>query len=81
MKRDVPPSQPTHVAVKETIAELEGCRPRDLGTLGAVIDVDTLDAFGESRFDRTGGEVDSLEFRYCGYSIELFGDGTLYVKH
>lgn len=80
MKRDIPPSRAAHAVVKETLAELEGCRPRDLGTLEAVVDVDELDAFGDSRFDRTDGEVESLEFRYCGYSMELFSDRTLYVK-
>lgn len=80
MKRDVPPSQPVHVVVKETIAELEGCRPQDLGTLEKSIDVEELDTFGNSLFDSAGGEVESLGFRYCGYSIELFSDRTLYVK-
>lgn len=66
--------------MKETIAELEGCRPRDLGTLAESIDVEELDTFGDSPSDSGDGEVGSLAFRYCGYSVELFSDRTLYVK-
>lgn len=80
MKRDVPSSQRAHVVVKETIAELEGCRPRDLGALEDTVDLEELDAFGDSPSGGAGGEVESLEFRYCGYSMELFSDRTLYVK-
>ena len=80
MKREVPQSRSAQVFVKETIAELEGCRPRNLGTLEESVDVAELDTFGSSRFDGAGDEVESLGFRYCGYSMELFGDRTLYVK-
>lgn len=80
MKRQIGPSDSPVAAVKHVIADLEGCRPEQLGTLDLVIDTDELNAFTEMTPHGSTERVRSLVFQYCGYSVAVYSDRFLHVE-
>jgi len=78
MKQKVALSESPDVVVRQTIAELEGCQPSQLGTLSEVVDIDELNSLGSSPVESEKTTV-SIKFEYCGYSIEFDSNRTLCI--
>lgn len=78
MEERIDPSQPPAVAVRRTIADLERCRPEQLGHLESVIDVDELNGFVDQSNVGTD-DVETMAFTYCGYQVAVRNDGTLLI--
>lgn len=66
-------------AVKRLIAQSEDCRPSQLGTLKAVVDVNELAEKIESSPSDQETCTRPLIFQYCGYSVEVRSDRTISI--
>lgn len=79
MERNIPPSKSPEIVTKQTVAELEGCQPSELGTLSEVVDIDELNSLGPPSPMETENETASIGFSYCGYTIEFNSNRTLSI--
>lgn len=79
MKRYADPSRPAAATVKQAVAEVEECDPTHLGTLSAAVDTDELNGVVAMPSSREGPQ-DSIQFRYCGYSITAFSDHWIHIE-
>lgn len=77
MEDRIDPSQAPATAVRRAIADLERCRPEQLGHLESVVDVDELNGFVDP--SRETGDVETMAFTYCGYQVAVRNDGTLLI--
>lgn len=80
MEQNVSPSKSPEAAVKEAVAELEECRPSELGTLSEVVSIAELNSLGSSSLSSREDEIESITFDYCGYSIEFDSNRTLSIQ-
>lgn len=67
-------------SVVSAVAAREGVAPTALTpALNEVVDPDALDRlFPDAEEDRNG-PVGCVEFRYCGYDVTVYSDGTVEV--
>lgn len=79
MEQYIEPDQSVSTILKEAIAELENCRPAQLGTLETVVDIDKLDAIVDSGPLERREDDPPLEFRYCSYLVTVSTDRTLSI--
>lgn len=79
IERTVSASESTGTAVKRMIAELEECELSHLGTLSQAVDVDRLESLVASS-PSGDGDSQSIQFRYCGYAVEVWSDRTVTVE-
>lgn len=63
-------SESSTEAVKRLVANHENCSESNLGNLGAVVDVATLDKLRNP----------PIEFRYCGYEITVTADEIIKIE-
>lgn len=78
MEERIDPSHAPATAVRRTLADLERCRPDQLGDLESVVDVDELNGFVDPSRDETD-DVETMAFLYCGYQVAVRNDGTLLI--
>jgi hypothetical protein len=64
--------------LRAEIADLEGCRPEQLGMLETAVDLDELNELVESPGAAEGRR--SLSFRYCGYQVAVTSDRGVVVQ-
>ena len=79
MEQNVASSKSPEIAVKQAVAELEGCQPSELGTLSEVVNIDELNSLGSSSPTEKEDKIVSINFEYCGYSIEFDSNRTLTI--
>lgn len=80
MEERIDPSHPPATAVRRAIADLEQCRPEQLGNLESVVDIDELNEFVDSPTGSGPDETESIVFTYCGYLVAVRNDGTLLIE-
>lgn len=81
MKQVVKPSELASTAVKRVIADLEECKPSQLGTLSQQVNIDELNAIIDSSPHDGEEKPQSITFRYCGYAIEVYSDRTVHISN
>lgn len=73
----VPADAVGHTVVT-AVAQAEGVSPLELTPpLARAIDPDALESIVASLPDRPGLETPRVQFRYCGYTVTVTGDGEV----
>lgn len=67
-------------SVVTAVAEATGRDPTELDPLNDVVDPDALDALFSSTGLGTHRPPSRVEFRYCGRTVVVTGDGTVDVS-
>jgi hypothetical protein len=80
MEREVQHMESVETAVKRVIAEVEECRPTQLGTLQDVIDIEELEELVDSPPQESEEHTQSFSFRYCGHPVTVHSDRTIVIK-
>ncbi|MDT3436761.1 HalOD1 output domain-containing protein [Haloarcula sp. 1CSR25-25] len=80
MEREVQHTESVETAVKRVIAEVEECRPTQLGTLQDVIDIEELEELVDSPPQESEEHTQSFSFRYCGHPVTVHSDRTIVIK-
>lgn len=80
MEREVQHTESVETAVKRVIAEVEECRPTQLGTLQDVIDIEELEELVDSPPQESEEHTQSFLFRYCGHPVTVHSDRTIVIK-
>lgn len=80
MEERIDPSRQPATAVRRAIAELERCRPEELGNLASVVDIDELNELVDQGAGAGTDDVESILFTYCGYLVAIRSDGTLVIE-
>jgi len=80
MEHEVQHTESVETAVKRVIAEVEECRPTQLGTLQDVIDIEELEELVDSPPQESEEHTQSFSFRYCGHPVTVHSDRTIVIK-
>lgn len=76
MEQRIDRSRSPAAAVRRAVADLEQCRPDQLGRLESVVDVDELNGIVE---EAGHDDTRTIVFPYCGYLVAVRSDRTLTV--
>lgn len=80
MKNRIERSESAAAGVRRAVAELERCRPEQLGDLEAVVDLVELESIVDGTAGSQADEIQSIAFPYCGYLVVVRSDRTILIE-